>query len=66
MDPDVALANARQAATEIFEALDTGDVQSLDTSASNLAESFQALDEWLTSGGFLPDAWHNRGRAQDV
>lgn len=52
MDPDVALrtaleASARVIATEGAEA----------EAAVELAESVQALHEWIARGGFLPVAW---------
>jgi hypothetical protein len=43
MDPDLALA-------EIRDALGVGDVD-------RARESFQALDGWLSGGGFLPADW---------
>ena len=57
MDPNAALENAREAARGVIEAIDNGNIQALDVSASNLAEAFQALDTWLLRGGFKPDAW---------
>jgi hypothetical protein len=49
MDPNANLAEQRRIALSILEG-DDGD-------AERLAELVQALDEWLTKGGFLPDAW---------
>lgn len=51
MDPNVALANARKAAADVL-----GDTQST-AEAVELAESFQALDEWISKGGFFPSKW---------
>jgi hypothetical protein len=51
MDPNVALANARKAAEDVL-----GDTQSTAKSVE-LAESFQALDEWISKGGFFPSKW---------
>jgi len=31
-----------------------------------LADYFEALDEWLTKGGFLPDAWRQRPWNDDL
>jgi hypothetical protein len=58
MDPNAALENARNAAREFIRGIDkehpTEDI--LDN-ANTLAEAFQALDQWITRGGFLPSAW---------
>ncbi len=29
-----------------------------DMPAEDMAELFSALDDWITRGGFLPDAWN--------
>jgi hypothetical protein len=56
MDPQAALNYARKAASDILDdmdherATDPDDVQ-------RLAESFQALDGWLSREGFLPSDW---------
>lgn len=52
MDPNAALAEIREltAAFEHDGATDEHD-------AVRLAELVSGLDEWLTRGGFLPDAW---------
>ena len=42
MDPNEALKMIREAATQ---------------DAQDMIEPFEALDEWLCKGGFLPDAW---------
>ena len=55
MDPDQALQDGRRAAASVLQAVDgNGD---LIESAERLAEAFQALDGWLASGGFKPQAW---------
>lgn len=48
MDPDKCLADIRY----LVEQLPADD-----GAASALAERVQALDEWISRGGFLPDAW---------
>ena len=68
MDPEVALKNARAAAEEIREIEQRGDVSSmiedeLDAATARLVESFMALDEWISEGGFLPKDWSNRPAA---
>ena len=32
----------------------------IDEKASDLAELFQALDWWLSDGGFVPNAWRKK------
>jgi len=69
MDPDANLAEQRQIAARIL-ARHTDDVRSRgrlrrgvemsadDTDdAQRLAELVQALDGWISGGGFLPAAW---------
>jgi len=52
MDPNEALRRARAALARIDESITPteGDI-------GDLANAFEALDGWLTGGGFLPDAW---------
>lgn len=51
MDPDEALRLAREAAHCLDDDVpDDGNVR-------QLIDSFRALDEWLSQGGFLPAAW---------
>ena len=55
MDPNAALEACRQAVAVMQdETADDGD--RLDA-GDRLAEHFAALDEWLSRGGFAPDAW---------
>jgi hypothetical protein len=49
MDPDAALARLRELAQLLLE--------SPEPDASELAETFQGLDQWLARGGFKPAAW---------
>jgi hypothetical protein len=54
MDPNAALAEARQAADQVEASGDEG----IDVDAAfTLTEKFRALDEWLSRGGFLPADW---------
>jgi hypothetical protein len=58
MDPNVALAKAREAAAILLDADDDGNfTDPATTNLGQLIESFQALDEWLSKGGFKPRAW---------
>ena len=54
MDPNANLQEQREIVERMLddnsEHIDTGD-------AVRLADLVQALDEWITKGGFLPDAW---------
>lgn len=45
MDPNAALQKVR----ELINDGDSADVL--------LVEAFEALDDWLSKGGFLPDDW---------
>jgi hypothetical protein len=63
MDPQANLAEQRSIAARIIERLDNpGRVQPyrLEHDAERLAELVQALDEWLTRGGFLPARWERK------
>lgn len=66
MDPNANLAEQRTLAESVVIGLDGGpDTWSFDaggraqlcTDAVRLAELVQALDTWISSGGFLPGAW---------
>lgn len=66
MDPNETLKELRKALKGLDEALATRDaVESLvdpykdydDDDVRNAVERFQALDEWLSQGGFLPRDW---------
>lgn len=69
MDPDANLIEQREivrAVLAIYDAcaddgsLSPSQAASLETYAGRLAELVQALDEWLTGGGFLPSRWERR------
>lgn len=59
MDPDEALRLAREAAEDLQRQLDSEDPSSsaIEQEAAKLREHFTALDEWISSGGFLPADW---------
>jgi hypothetical protein len=66
MDPDTTLEAARTAAALVATLNDTADTQEVPPDADALIATlamalghYQALDDWLTSGGFLPAAWFN-------
>lgn len=53
MDPNEALRIIRTLVNNFYKRATYEDMD-------QLVESIEALDEWITSGGFLPDAWQNR------
>lgn len=58
MGPNVALDNARTAALAYSRARDDRhNTRRLTEAADELWESFATLNEWLSRGGFLPEAW---------
>jgi hypothetical protein len=63
MDPEVALAKARDALAR-FRAADAADgdptAAYLDAGA-DLADAFEALDNWMSQGGFPPPGWNFAG-----
>ncbi len=57
MDPDVALEKLRKALASYRKwSAQACDKQALNE-ADKVADHFEALDQWLSSGGFLPDEW---------
>jgi len=62
MDPNTALANMRAAIAE-YRRVDAERESGLATFArlaeigAEIAESADALDGWVSRGGFLPSAW---------
>lgn len=66
MDPDVTLRRLRELAGEIEAIADkpteagaahAAAQSSLASLSAELAELFDALDDWILRGGFLPAAW---------
>jgi len=55
MDPEQALRDARAALAMIRS--ETTDTQGIAEATDELADAFEALDGWLSKGGFLPIAW---------
>jgi len=56
MDPNTALQNAREALARREAAYSDRSTEE-NSAADDLAESFEALDAWLSKGGFLPAEW---------
>lgn len=61
MDPDEALKNAREA-LQVFRAWHGRKEGINEASAEQLADAFEALDGWLSKGGFLPADWNTMER----
>jgi hypothetical protein len=60
MDPNAALAEAREIAARLlgdWEELDSLSDGARHRDAHDLAERVQALDQWLSRSGFLPQDW---------
>jgi hypothetical protein len=60
MDPDAALEKLRELVTEINENREQA-IADPEWLLIEFAESFEALDNWLVSGGFLPADWKKMG-----
>ena len=59
MDPEQALRDARSACQRYNAACkNPGDTNRRELAAANLVDAFEALDGWLSKGGFLPKAWN--------
>jgi hypothetical protein len=61
VDPNSTLTVIREAIAQYIALIDSRVMyvetdQALDV-LETIPEHFQALDEWLSRGGFLPDAW---------
>jgi hypothetical protein len=65
MDPNAALTRLRALMTELEHSLPGPDVlrtTPVEDGAAEVIEQWEALDAWLSKGGFLPQAWDgNRG-----
>lgn len=61
MDPNANLAEQLRLAAQIIEA-DTDDRLRAEL-ADRLAELVQALNEWISRRGALPDAWRHSNEA---
>lgn len=57
MDPNATLAALREALTAYNGTTDRDEAA---WHATNLAMAVEDLDEWLSNGGFPPDAWNHR------
>jgi len=58
MDPDEALARLRRMVEEdLTDRAWSADTAAADDRCQTYAVQFQAVDNWLTNGGFLPADW---------
>ncbi len=59
MDPNANLKEQREIATRMLghNQYRAASGPSYSVDATRLAELVQALDGWITNGGFLPEAW---------
>lgn len=63
MDPNEALRVMRMFTRQILDRADSletaNDYERQALDGESLAEHVQALDEWLSNGGFLPTDWQH-------
>lgn len=59
MDPDELLVALRDCAQDIINGTDE---YTFAETANTMAEKFEALDTWITNGGFLPSDWQSQKR----
>ena len=65
MDPDKARARLAELAEVIIEAdAEAMEWETLLATATESAETFVGLDEWIQRGGFLPVAWNSSAVAE--
>jgi hypothetical protein len=57
MDPNAALQLCRRVTRLVLNEPDHNDTTQL---AMELAEGFDALDQWISKGGFLPEGWEKK------
>ena len=65
MDADKALKNMRDGIARVRrceEKEEGGGNASFSDAASELADAAEALDEWLSKGGYLPKPWSEAGK----
>ena len=55
MDPNEALRRIREIVEKTYDKeMSSASVEEM---FNDLVDHFEALDDWLTKGGFLPNAW---------
>ena len=55
MDPNIALDKLREMCRRALDEDSPEDIES--DLAEDICEAFEALDQWLSNGGFLPSEW---------
>jgi hypothetical protein len=63
MDPNAALANAREALARVRVEYGRGNYGDAAEAAVELADAFAALDGWMTAKSFSPADWASKGEA---
>ena len=58
MDPDANIAEQRKLAAALLNKPTSIMANDAEDQGRRLAELVLALDEWLSKGGFPPQAWH--------
>jgi len=56
MDPNIALDKLREMCAEATQS-EEGEL--LGINIFDVTEAFEALDQWLSNGGFLPSEWQD-------
>lgn len=56
MDPNAAYKNLMSAVSDYEDKRGDAEGDHIDA-ADEMRDAFEALNEWLSKGGFLPDAW---------
>ena len=71
MDPNAALEQLRKQVVDTLSMLDAEsrpdhysmeDMDGVFDKLDRLATTFEHLDDWISSGGFLPDSWQKGPR----
>ncbi len=65
MDPDAALAALREALKAAEKATERGDDSTMALAYGAAHAHMEALDEWLSAGGFLPAAWQHERKGNN-
>ena len=60
MDPNIALDKLRELARTLLDGDETSHT------ATDMAEQFEALDQRLSNGGFLPSEWQRHDKLAGV
>ena len=65
MDPNANLEEQRRCVEIIKKLARSGeDEHELALTGVHLAELVEALDDWISGGGFKPDAWTHRAKGE--